>query len=84
MFDRGARRFVFLGRSGMDRAPARKLIEELRGRGADASVIRGNVSEAVDVNNAVAQIEDPIGGVVHAAMGLDVRSSEYLLRSSFF
>lgn len=77
MFNRGARKFVFLGRSGTDRAPARKLIEDLQERGANAIVIRGNVSEAADVDRAIAQIEDPIGGVVHAAMGLDVRTPKW-------
>ncbi|QKX55823.1 uncharacterized protein TRUGW13939_02921 [Talaromyces rugulosus] len=72
MFDRGARKFVFLGRSGADRGPARKLINELKVRGAETTVIRGDVSDAADVNAAVAQIQDSIGGVVHAAMGLDL------------
>lgn len=72
MYSRGARKLVFLGRSGIDRAPARALVEDLQKVGAKVTVIRGNVSDAVDVENAIAQIEDPIGGVVHAAMGLAV------------
>lgn len=72
MLDRGTRKFVFLGRSGTDREPARKLINDLQAKGAQTTVIRGNVSEAADVNAVVAQIQDPIGGVIHAAMGLDV------------
>ncbi|KAG9237170.1 reducing type I polyketide synthase 10 [Amylocarpus encephaloides] len=70
MFRQGARKFVFMGRTGTDRAPARNLVEDLEKTGASVTVIRGNVSEAEDVERGFAQIEDPIGGVVQAAMGL--------------
>ncbi|EHL02619.1 putative Lovastatin nonaketide synthase [Glarea lozoyensis 74030] len=72
MFQRGARRFVFMGRSGVDRAPARALVEDLKKMGANILVVRGDVSNAEDVENGFAQIKDPIGGVIQAAMGLSL------------
>lgn len=72
MFDRGARKFVFMGRTGTDRAPARALVDDLEKTGAEVLVLRGNVSETKDVERGFAQIKDPIGGVLQAAMGLAV------------
>ncbi|PHH90746.1 hypothetical protein CDD83_2742 [Cordyceps sp. RAO-2017] len=72
MMSRGARKFVFLGRSGCDKATARQLVSRLREAGASVSVVRGDVSNAQQVGEAVAACElgGPIGGVVQAAMGL--------------
>lgn len=75
MLARGARKFVFLGRSGTDRAPARRLVEDLQAWGAQVTVVRGDVVELEDVQRAVAAIDGPIGGVVQAAMGLGVSVS---------
>lgn len=72
MLSRGARKFVFMGRSGTDKAPARRLVENLQSLGAQVTVIRGDVVNVDDVNRAVAGIDGPIGGVIQAAMGLDV------------
>ncbi|KAL4957399.1 hypothetical protein BDW69DRAFT_200981 [Aspergillus filifer] len=61
MMARGARRFVFLGRSGADKPRAH------------VGVVRGDVSRAEDVRAAVdycAREGHAIGGVVQAAMGL--------------
>jgi len=77
MFQCGARKFVFVGRSGVDRAPARALVEDLKELGADVLVVRGDVSNAEDVESGFAQITGPIGGVIQAAMGLSV--SSYIL-----
>lgn len=71
MLSRGARKFVFLGRSGTDKTPARRLVENLQSLGAEVTVIRGDVVNADDVNRAVAGIHGPVGGVIQAAMGLD-------------
>ncbi|KAI1321024.1 putative polyketide synthase [Xylariaceae sp. FL0255] len=70
MVTRGARNFVFLSRTGADRSEARKLITFLEGRGATAVVVRGDVSMAEDVENAIKAAKTPIGGVVQGAMGL--------------
>ncbi|RYP33985.1 hypothetical protein DL767_004506 [Monosporascus sp. MG133] len=70
MMDRGARNFVFLGRSGLDKAPARHLVEDLEANGASCVVVRGDVCSMADVEAMVRSAEHPIGGVVQAAMGL--------------
>ncbi|KAL3450556.1 hypothetical protein BJX65DRAFT_316007 [Aspergillus insuetus] len=73
MVSRGARRFAFLGRSGIDKPAARSLVEDLQASGAECSVVRGDVCNAEDVEavvTAAAQMGS-IGGVVQAAMGLD-------------
>ncbi|PYI20858.1 putative polyketide synthase [Aspergillus violaceofuscus CBS 115571] len=73
MMTRGARHFVFLGRSGLDRSSAQQLVSRLEGAGAQVAVVRGDVSKAADVQAAVAAcvaLGRPIGGVVQAAMGL--------------
>lgn len=72
MLQRGARNFVFLGRSGMDKLPARNLIEDLERNGAICKVVRGDVCVLSDVQELVKQANHSIGGVVQAAMGLNV------------
>lgn len=80
MFGQGARRFVFFGRLGTKKQEAKDLVEDLRNGGADLSVIFGDVANFADVEKAIAQIPRPIGGVIQAAMGLNV-SSPRLVRT---
>ncbi|KAL4912325.1 hypothetical protein BDW62DRAFT_24860 [Aspergillus aurantiobrunneus] len=72
MIDRGARHFVFLGRTGLQKPAAKRLIEELEQAGAHCTVIAGDVTNYLDVERAVqaAGATVPLGGVVQAAMGL--------------
>ncbi|QGI70354.1 hypothetical protein CEK27_002683 [Fusarium fujikuroi] len=73
MMTRGARRFVFLGRSGADRPSARQLISRLEKAGATVEVVRGDVCNLSDVTKAVEACVSAgrhIGGIVQAAMGL--------------
>ena len=72
MATRGARKFVFLGRSGVDRPAARRLVEDLEGVDALVNVVRGDVSNLRDVQRAVDTIPGILGGVIQAAMGLSV------------
>lgn len=72
MMARGARKFVFLGRSGLDKEPARRLIEDLDQNGADCKVVRGDVCSAGDVQRVLDQVDGLVGGVIQAAMGLNV------------
>ncbi|KAL9107955.1 MAG: hypothetical protein Q9187_008355 [Circinaria calcarea] len=72
MLERGARKFVFIGRSGIDKMAANYLVKDLQQAGADVIVIRGDVTNYPDVERAIAEIARPIGGVVHAAMGIHV------------
>ncbi|KAF3925322.1 hypothetical protein ABW20_dc0108590 [Dactylellina cionopaga] len=71
MVERGARKFVFLGRSGLDKEPARRLVQDLTLLGAECRVVRGDVSSMGDVKNMVAEADSPIGGIVQGAMGLN-------------
>ncbi|KAK6359538.1 hypothetical protein TWF696_000692 [Orbilia brochopaga] len=70
MLQRGARKFVYLSRSGLDKEAARRLVQDLASLGAQCKVIRGDVSVMSDVETMVAAVDGPIGGVVQAAMGL--------------
>lgn len=79
MLKQGARRFAFLGRSGLEKTPARKLVEDLQDHGAIVDVFRGDASSYEDVQKAISQVQTPIGGIVHAAMGLNVSRSMLFL-----
>ncbi|KAK4243208.1 hypothetical protein C7999DRAFT_36471 [Corynascus novoguineensis] len=74
MMASGARRFLFLSRSGTDAPSAAKLVDDLRAAGATVHVVRGDVANKPDVVRAVEQAPPtsphPIRGVVHAAMVL--------------
>ncbi|KAI1800129.1 polyketide synthase [Daldinia bambusicola] len=73
LLSRGARSFVFLGRSSDDRAAAKALVSQLQEAGAKVSTVRGDVCLPDDVGNAVQCCIDtglPIGGVIQASMGL--------------
>lgn len=61
-----------MGRSWTDRAPARRLVEDLEVSGAQVTVVRGEVINFKDVERAVACIHGSVGGVIQAAMGLNV------------
>jgi NAD(P)-dependent dehydrogenase (short-subunit alcohol dehydrogenase family) len=67
---RGAQYFTFLNRSGLDKEEARSLAADLESNGACVHVVRGSVDVLEDVQRAVAETQGPIGGVIHAAMGL--------------
>lgn len=74
MLARGARRLLFLGRSGCDKPSAKDLVSRLTTAGAHITVMRGDVSKPEDVAKAVSMCKSsgkPIGGVVQAAMGLN-------------
>lgn len=71
MVKRGAKKFVFIGRSGTDRKPAKMLVDDLEVSGASVEVVRGDVGNYADVQKAVDFIQGPIGGVIQAAMGLN-------------
>ncbi|KAK1141701.1 hypothetical protein N8T08_008799 [Aspergillus melleus] len=72
MFQKGARSFLFLSRSGTDSEQAAALTEQLEATGARVTVVRGDVSVRQDVEKAMkaAPVEQPIRGVIQAAMVL--------------
>ncbi|KAI0393705.1 reducing type I polyketide synthase 10 [Xylariaceae sp. FL0594] len=74
MVSRGARKFAFLGRSGIQKAAARNLVQDLEAMGATCSVVTGDICSAADtaaVVEAALAMGGEIGGVVQAAMGLN-------------
>lgn len=71
MMKQGARKFAFIGRSGLEKEPARRLVKDLEEAGAEVVVTRGDVSSVAVVQSCVYSISGPIGGVIQAAMGLD-------------
>lgn len=71
MMSLGARSFVFLGRSGLDKPLARDFVTGLERQGAQVDVVRGDVVSYEDVERAIQAARLPIGGVVQAAMSLD-------------
>lgn len=73
MHSRGARNFLFLNRSGLEIHVASEFVSDLQSSGAQVKVIRGDVSEMSDVEDAVKALWAPLGGVIEAAMGLNVR-----------
>ncbi|KAI0096909.1 polyketide synthase-like protein [Nemania sp. FL0031] len=73
MMARGARYFVFMGRSGCQKPEAKSLISRIQDAGGICTVVTGDVCEAADVAaavNACRALRPSIGGVVQAAMGL--------------
>lgn len=70
MMRRGARNFVFLGPSGLDKPVAQVLVDDLQEQGAIVNVVRGDVGNREDVERAIQTAKQPIGGLVQAAMGL--------------
>ena len=70
MMSRGARNFVFLGRSGLAKPAAKDLVNDLRKQGANVEVVCGDVGKYEDVERAMKSTILPIGGVIQAAMGL--------------
>ncbi|OJJ74373.1 hypothetical protein ASPBRDRAFT_193095 [Aspergillus brasiliensis CBS 101740] len=71
MISCGARRLLFLSRSGIDKPEAKDTVEDLQAQGAHVTVIRGDVCRYEDVERAVNAADCPIGGVIQAAMALD-------------
>jgi acyl transferase domain-containing protein/NAD(P)-dependent dehydrogenase (short-subunit alcohol dehydrogenase family)/acyl carrier protein len=74
MVERGARHLALLGRRGIHSEASRKAVEELRQRGAQVVVYRGDVAQGNDLAAVLAQISrdgPPLRGVVQAAMVLE-------------
>ena len=73
MAHRGARHFVFLSRSGVEKLEAAALLKEIDSYSQKhdieitVQVLRGDVSVREDVDKAVAAAKTPIKGVIHAA-----------------
>lgn len=72
MMEHGAKHFAFVSRSGEDSPQAARTVKLLREAGASAKVFRADASDEEAVRGVIAQVnaEQPISGVVHAAMVL--------------
>jgi NADPH:quinone reductase-like Zn-dependent oxidoreductase len=69
MVSRGARKLVFLSRTGTAGLEAQRFISRLRSLAVDAQIIRGDVTSAEDVSRAVQSCAN-IKGVIQAALTL--------------
>ena len=70
LVDRGARHVALMGRNAPSAEAAAK-IDALREAGAEVQVVAADVAKAVDVTRALAEIAQPLRGVIHAAGVLD-------------
>ncbi|KAL6866385.1 Type I Iterative PKS [Amphichorda felina] len=78
MMSRGARQFVFIGRTGTQRPAARRLVDSLEHAGAHCVVVMGDVTNYDDVERAIKASPSPLGGVIQAAMGLNEAIFKYM------
>lgn len=78
MLKQGARDFLYIGRSGLDKLAAKNLVEDLQSYGARVTVIRGDVANYGVVELAISAAMNPIGGIVQAAMSINVSASRML------
>lgn len=74
MLEGGCKNFVFISRSGADKPEAAQVTTSLQDAGASLRVFRADASSEEDVMAVVADVSatQPIRGVVHAAMVLQV------------
>lgn len=80
--ENGARNIIFFSRSAeevADRHP--EYFEELRALGCTVHAISGSVNEMTDVVNMINSANTPVGGVLQAAMVLQVRVHYLMLAS---
>lgn len=77
MLDRGARHFIFMSPSGLDKPDSRETVKRLESAGATVDVLKGTVTSLDDVHAAIHLAKRPIRGVVHAAMILKVEKNSY-------
>jgi acyl transferase domain-containing protein/NADPH:quinone reductase-like Zn-dependent oxidoreductase len=81
MMERGAKRFAFMSRSGVDNEATATWIRSLEARGAVCQIVKGDASKKGDLAAGLSSIPAayPVKGVVHAAMVLRVSHSHLTL-----
>ena len=74
MLEKGAKRFAFVSRSGVDKPEAAQLVTSLADAGANVDVFRADASDNAEIAKVVAEVsaKHRIAGIVHAAMVLKV------------
>ncbi|KAI0444212.1 polyketide synthase-like protein [Xylaria telfairii] len=72
MVSRGAKRFVFLQRSGCDKPGVKEFVDSLKQDDVLLAIVKGDVTNPKDVATSIEACRTlgPLGGVVQAAMGL--------------
>ncbi|KAB8301503.1 hypothetical protein EYC80_003356 [Monilinia laxa] len=70
MVDHGARKFIYLSRSGGKGKDDAALVDELREARCTAQIIAGSVVNKADVQKAIAQAKYPIAGILQMSMVL--------------
>ena len=81
MVQRGARRFAFMSRSGIDKDETAAWIRSVEATGVTCQIIKGDVTKKSDLDAALKLIpaSHPVRGVVHAAMVLRVSVLTFFL-----
>jgi len=70
MVRKGARKLIFLSRSGADKQEAKDTVAWLEERNIEVDIHRGDVSKLSDVKRCVQNIGPELRGIFHAAMVL--------------
>lgn len=70
MFRRGARKLIFLSRSGIERSSAKACVEWLTARNVEVSIFRGDVADMEVVEECINSAKDTLAGIFQAAMVL--------------
>ncbi|KAI2615012.1 putative polyketide synthase [Hypoxylon sp. NC1633] len=83
MLSRGARQFVFVGRTGIQKPAAKRLVENLEKAGASCVIVKGDVTNEDDMMRAIRAAPAPLGGVVQAAMALSEAIFKYMSREAW-
>jgi NAD(P)-dependent dehydrogenase (short-subunit alcohol dehydrogenase family)/acyl carrier protein len=71
--ERGGKHLVLMGRRGASSEEAQAAVAELRGRGVEVKVVKGDVSREADVAATLAEIDatlPPLRGVFHLSLAL--------------
>ena len=87
LVENGAKHLVLMGRSGIASPAAQSAVKTLEAAGANVVVAKADVSQALQVNDVLADIKNsmpPLRGIIHAAMVLDDGVLLQLNRERFF
>ena len=79
LLSRGARKILLLSRSGRTNDNSKFLVSIASMCGATIGIVKCDVTQPNDVDQVVSGIAGDIGGIVHSAMGLSVRTTLIIL-----
>lgn len=75
MVEHGARRLVYLSRSGGTKAEDQTLVSELKSMGCEVAIVKGSVSDEDDVTCALQQAPN-LKGIINLSMALNDQGFE--------